>query len=162
MARTTGLSVYSEGWWRVVGKAAPRRDRLSGNNAVAKPALKVRWCACRVVTSIYKGGRTLILGCCLLSRMFGQTMAHVGNPWSPYWAVPTRDPVLVARLTLCHSHSICHWLNHEKNLQELPLFHEHYGTHKHNKLTSIISMETNNKYSTTEIQTDLTVHSVQT
>ena len=29
--------------------------------------------------------------------------------------------------------------------QELPLFHEHYGTHKHNKFTSIISIETNDK-----------------
>ena len=29
--------------------------------------------------------------------------------------------------------------------QELPLFHEHYGTHEHNKFTSIISIETNDK-----------------
>ena len=72
MARTRGLTVYSEGQWRVVGKAAPRRDRPSGNNAVEKPALKVRWCVCRVVTSICKGGRTL------MSRMPGQTMPHVG------------------------------------------------------------------------------------
>ena len=43
MARTRGLTVYSEGQWRVVGKAAPRRDRPSGNNAVQKLALKVRW-----------------------------------------------------------------------------------------------------------------------
>jgi len=71
MARTRGLTVYSEGQWRVVGKAAPRRDRPSGNNAVQKLALKVRWCVCRVVTSICKGERTL------MSRMPGQTMSHV-------------------------------------------------------------------------------------
>ena len=33
-ARTTELSFYSEGLWRVVGKAASRRDRPSGSNAV--------------------------------------------------------------------------------------------------------------------------------
>ena len=72
MGRTRGLTVYNEGQWRVVGKAAPRRDRPSGNNAVEKPALKVRWCVCRVVTSIYKGGRTM------MSRTPGQMMPHVG------------------------------------------------------------------------------------
>ena len=41
MARTMGLMVYNEGRWRVVGKAAPRRDRPSGNNAVGKAA--PRW-----------------------------------------------------------------------------------------------------------------------
>ena len=34
LARTTDLSFYSEGLWRVVGKAASRRDRPSGSNAV--------------------------------------------------------------------------------------------------------------------------------
>ena len=34
LVRTTDLSFYSEGLWRVVGKAASRRDRLSGSNAV--------------------------------------------------------------------------------------------------------------------------------
>ena len=34
LARTTDLSFYSEGLWRVVGKVASRRDRLSGSIAV--------------------------------------------------------------------------------------------------------------------------------
>ena len=33
-ARTTELSFYSEGLWRVVGKAASRHDRPSGGDAV--------------------------------------------------------------------------------------------------------------------------------
>jgi hypothetical protein len=33
-ARTTELSFYSEGLWRVVGKAASRHDRPSGSDAV--------------------------------------------------------------------------------------------------------------------------------
>ena len=74
IARTMGLTVYSGGRWRVVGKAVPRRDRPSSNNAMAKPALKVRWCAFRFVTSICKGGRTL------MSHMPGQMVPHVGNP----------------------------------------------------------------------------------
>src|SRR6185503_17661027 len=32
LARTTDLSFYSDGLWRVVGKAASRRDRPSGSN----------------------------------------------------------------------------------------------------------------------------------
>ena len=75
MARTRGLPVYSEGQWRVVGKAAPRRDRPSGNNAVQKLALKVRWCVCRVVTSICKGRRTP------MSRM---TVSQITHTYSEY------------------------------------------------------------------------------
>ena len=34
LVRTTDLSFYSEGLWRVVGKAVSRHDRPSGSNAV--------------------------------------------------------------------------------------------------------------------------------
>src|SRR6185312_12798861 len=39
LARTTDLSFYSEGLWRVVGKAASRRDRPSGSNAVLRVSM---------------------------------------------------------------------------------------------------------------------------
>ena len=37
------------------------------------------------------------------------------------------------------------FIKSRKKSQELPLFHEHYGTPKHNKFTSIVSIETNDK-----------------
>ena len=57
-------------------------------------------CGCRVVTSFWNGGRALLLGCRLLSRMSGQRMRHLENPWSPCWAVATCDLVLAARYTM--------------------------------------------------------------
>ena len=39
-------------------------------------------------------------GTAIGSRMSGQRMPHLGNPWSPCWAVATCDLVLAARYTM--------------------------------------------------------------
>ena len=50
---------------------------------------------CRIAYFL-KWWKSTVIG----SRMFGQRMRHLGNPWSPCWAVATCDLVLAARYTM--------------------------------------------------------------
>ena len=50
--------------------------------------------------------------------------------------------IIVGRISAANSYRtelVLHSIT-EKKSQELPLFHEHYGTHKHNKFTSIVPL----------------------
>ena len=70
--------------------------------------------------------------------------SQIDTLWSLFWAIRACHEVYI----VCGSRLTCPWLNYGKKLQELLLFHEHYIIHKYNKFTPIISIETNDKFST--------------